>query len=194
MSKSLETIEPLATAIGHMTIAWNHCQSYVFLIFDKALNADILRAKAIFFALRNDGAQREVTLAVLKEALLPDAYEVAKKTLSDFGKIAGRRNDLIHAMWHFPPDSDKATVFLNVKKSLDGKDPIEAANSLTRDLGVMAGRLNGLHTVVEAVMAPPPGLLAEPLPPQAVQTASSTPVPPTDVPEAPQTPPRSSQE
>lgn len=188
MAKSIDTLEPLASAIGHMTIAYNHCHSLVFLLLQDAIGGDVLKAKSTFFALRNDGAQRDVTAALLGVALYehPILQYSCAKALKEIGKIAGRRNDFIHAIWHFPDDQDVAKVWLDARPNLVGRDPVQEAWSLSRDLTVMSVKLRGLQHQVHRVLFPPPplGLLAEPPLPQAEQTASLGLTPTTDEPEA----------
>lgn len=182
----------LAGWIGGMTIHWNECQSVIFMMFNRALgNKMILEAKAIFFTLRSDGTQREVTQALLQVALHNHADLLARVTsaISDFAKIAGRRNDFIHAIWHFPENAEPAEVWLGVRKNLNGKDPVEEAKKLINDLEAMFARLFGLKLEVDRALEPPrnalAGLLSIPPQQQAEQTSSSALTPKTDEPEVP---------
>jgi hypothetical protein len=151
-------------------------------MFDRAMGDDILKAKAIFFALRSDGTQRDITVAVLRIAHMHHADLLARTiaAIAEFGKIAGRRNDFIHAMWYFPDDAKPPEIWLNVRKNLDGKDPVEEAKKLIGDLEEIFGRLHNLRVEIEAVLLPRNALAALlPLqpPPQGEQTANWTKVP-----------------
>ena len=53
----------LAHLVGEINVEWNEAHSWVFGIFS-ALLGDHERAKAIFFALRIDSAQRDITTAL----------------------------------------------------------------------------------------------------------------------------------
>lgn len=173
----------LAGWIGGMTIQWNECQSEIFIMFHEALGADILKSQALFFTLRNDGTQRDVTAALLRVALYqhPDLADRAVRTINDFAKIAGKRNDFIHAIWHYPAGTDAAKVWLDARKNLKGKDPIEEIKKLIGELEAMFTTLTALRIDVElalkepknALAAPPiPGLLAEQPPLSDEQRAS----------------------
>jgi hypothetical protein len=164
------------------------------MMFRRAIGDNILLAKAIFFALRSDGTQRDITVAALQIALVyhPDLMARVVTAIADFGKIAGRRNDFIHAMWYFPDDAKPPEVWLNVRKNLDGKDPVEEAKKLIGDLDAIFTHLHGLRIEIEEALRLPKnvlaGLLAEPLPPHIAQTASSDQAPLKDEPATPPPP------
>jgi hypothetical protein len=200
MDRPIEGI--LAEWIGAMTIRWNRCQSIIFMMFRRATGDNILLAKAMFFALRSDGTQRDITAAALQIALVyhPDLMARAVTAISDFSKIAGRRNDFIHAMWYFPDDAKPPEVWLNVRKNLHGKDPFEEAKKLIADLDAIFSRLHNLRAEIEQALQLPKnalasvGRLAPPPPPQGEQMASSDQAPPKDEPAAPPSPPPASEE
>ena len=107
---------------------WNDAQSMVYLMFSDMLDADHSRSKAIFFSLRSDGAQRTVTTALAKavlrdEKLTDDVVDGVER----FGRMAGRRNDFIHTIWHADDAAQIPTPWLNLVGRLVSKDPMEEA-------------------------------------------------------------------
>src|SRR5262249_15786989 len=66
LQKLEDTFAPL---IGKINMKWGDAQFWVYVIFYYLMKEDILRSKAIFFALRSDDAQRKVTLAVAENIL-----------------------------------------------------------------------------------------------------------------------------
>jgi hypothetical protein len=189
MDQTVEGV--LAGWIGGMTIRWNRCQAVIFMMFDRALGDNILAAKAIFFVLRSDGTQRDITVAALQIALAahPDLLARTTTAIADFGKIAGRRNDFIHAIWYFPEDAKPPEVWLNVRKNLDGKDPVEEAKKLIGDLDGIFGRLHRLRIEIDGVLRRPKnalsGLLAPPPPPHDERMANLDQARPKDEPPIP---------
>ena len=110
-------IDKLAPAIGHMTNEWNDAQSLVFLIFHTLLATSILKAIAIFFAIKSNSGQRDVTLGLAKQSLQhePNTLLDLTATLGKFNQTAGRRNDFIHTIWHFSEDAGGIEAWLGVR-------------------------------------------------------------------------------
>ena len=61
------------------------------------------RAHDLFFKLRSDASQRDITLAAGKTALAtePALWGKFQATMSAFDKLAGERNATVHTMWGF---------------------------------------------------------------------------------------------
>jgi hypothetical protein len=191
--KSFQSV--LAGWIGGLTILWKDCQAAIYMMFHEALDTDILKSQAVFFTLRSDGTQRDVTAALLKVALYlhPELADKAIRAINDFGRIAGKRNDFIHAIWHFPPGSDAGKVWMDVRKNLKGKDPIEEIKKLIAELEAMFLTLTEIRIEVEKTLKAPknmlaaaliPGLLGEQPPLSDEQRASLTRALQQDEPEA----------
>jgi len=144
MAKSTYTIEPWAAAIGHLTISWNHCQSLVLQMLHNALRCEISEARAIFFALPSEQAQRDVTGAALEAALRshPALRDKAATAIEGFGQLTAKRNDLVHAIWFFPDDDGTTELYPDVRKNIAGKDPAQEAWRLSGELGAMAEQLH----------------------------------------------------
>ena len=154
MAKSTYTIEPLAAAIGHLTISWTHCQSLVLQILHNALGCQISEARAVFFALPNEQTQRDVTAAALETALRlhPGLRDKAATALRDFGRLSGKRSELVHVIWFFPENDDTAKLD-HARKGFVGKDPAQEAWRLSGELGAMAGQLQLLCHEVENALS-----------------------------------------
>jgi hypothetical protein len=88
-----------AELIGHITLAWSNLHSEVFAIFKLLCGMNDRRSEAIFFALKSDTSQRDITLALINEVA---SERLRKKAKTLFGKIsgfAGERNLATHTMW-----------------------------------------------------------------------------------------------
>ena len=92
----------VANLVGQINVAWGDLQFWVYTIF-RYLIDDAMRAKAIFFTIRSDSTQRDITAALVDLALphaLPKELRKDARTLfSEIQRISGHRNDAIHAMW-----------------------------------------------------------------------------------------------
>lgn len=61
------------------------------------------RAHDVFFKLRSDASQREITLAAGQTALAADPalWKKFRATIAALNKLAGERNAAVHTMWGF---------------------------------------------------------------------------------------------
>jgi hypothetical protein len=93
----------LVTKIGKITLAWNDLHLFIFAIFWRLNSNHATRSSAIFFAAQADRTQRNMTAALvnLELAEAPKLREATIAILNEIGKTAGRRNDIVHAMWAF---------------------------------------------------------------------------------------------
>ena len=88
-----------AALVGHVTLAWSNVHYLVFEIFRMLAGMEDRCAGAVFFALKSDASQRDITLALIKERV---SDETQRKAGSLFGRIsglAGERNLAAHTMW-----------------------------------------------------------------------------------------------
>lgn len=117
----------LATNIGRITIAWNDIHFFVFTMFWRMNGNDPAKAMDIFFALRADSAQRDITAGLANSALAPwpELQQQAISALNAIGKLAGRRNAFVHAMWIFESqegDIEHKSLFAPSSPKLSAKD------------------------------------------------------------------------
>jgi hypothetical protein len=106
-----------ALAVGRANIAWNDVQSEIFHLFRLMSRMDWLAADAVFFAIRTDSAQRDMTAALAKHALAlrPNDLADVLGTLNEVGKLAAERNAAIHTAWYIEGDSETARPYMRVR-------------------------------------------------------------------------------
>ena len=68
-----------AALVGHVTLAWSNIHSEVFAIFSLLCGMEGRRSEAIFFALKSDASQRDITLAIINEVVSEQIRNKAKK-------------------------------------------------------------------------------------------------------------------
>lgn len=88
-----------AELIGHITLAWSNVHSEVFGIFKILCGMKGRRSEVIFFALKSDAAQREITLAIINEVVSERLSNKAKTLFGRISGFAGERNLATHTMW-----------------------------------------------------------------------------------------------
>jgi len=107
LQRGINALEEHAKLIGNVTIAWNTAQSLVFTIFSVASGMKYDNAVAVFFALKTDFAQRDITIAVLDSELTGKTPEVEKlrdrikRPINKLNSLASERNAAIHTMWGY---------------------------------------------------------------------------------------------
>jgi hypothetical protein len=114
-----------AALVGHVTLAWSNIHSQVFRIFALLCGMTGRQSEAIFFALKSDASQREITLAVINETL---SEPLRKKGTVIFGRInglAGERNLAAHTMWATLMPAGKIMPNPSVRKPSRLKDDFE---------------------------------------------------------------------
>jgi hypothetical protein len=92
-----------AALLGHVTLAWNDCQSMIMQIFHTLSGTTWGHSSAVFLALKSDQSQRDITIALLR-AVLDRADDDAMRQhgtslVSQLGNFAGERNAATHTMW-----------------------------------------------------------------------------------------------
>jgi hypothetical protein len=93
-------IEDLTYKIGKASVAWTSVHHLVFLAFQRLSGMHPACSDAAFYALKNDGAQRDITLAVARVILREnEQFDTLKAILKDIGKQSGARNEAVHTSW-----------------------------------------------------------------------------------------------
>ena len=149
-----DTMKVLEAKIGALAVQINRCQAIVFMIFHGALDTDIGRSEAIFFTLRSDSTQRDVTTALVKSVLFlgPEWKELAREIeleIQSFNAMSGRRNDFIHAIW-VEREGEPPSVLLGLKARLKDSDPVVVADAPIADINNLYDRLTSLHDRFQA--------------------------------------------
>jgi hypothetical protein len=99
-----------ANVIGMVAVCWNGAQEFLYLMFVVLMGMRRAEAEAIFFTLKADTAQRDITRALAKVALAHNADLLRRTTdaITTFDNLAGERNAAIHTMWH--ASTETATI------------------------------------------------------------------------------------
>ncbi len=185
-----KTKNELAPLIGHLTIEWNDIQSTVFMMFHQLMGGTVAKSISIFFAVKSDSGQRDITLSLAKEVLFmhPDLIRALTSTFSSINRMAGRRNDFIHGIWQFPDkDQGIAEIWLGVRERLSGKDPMAECEALRREIADLEYETFILYERIKEALQQPQnarqglagGLLQQPRAPAPSEAVRSNPDSPT---------------
>src|SRR5690242_2454781 len=82
----LAALDALAPVIGRITMKWGDIQCLVLIVLKHLMKGDLMRARDIFFALKSDRTQRDVTMA-LAERFLTHEPELLADLRSVMNKI-----------------------------------------------------------------------------------------------------------
>lgn len=111
-----------ALLIGQVNMVWNDVQTEIFLMFRELSGMPWASADAVFFAVRTDAAQRDMTSALAKQVLSnkPEALKETLQLINEIGLLAGQRNAAIHTAWIVEDGSElpKPYLRLNTPKAL----------------------------------------------------------------------------
>lgn len=104
-------------------MSWNDVQAEVFLLFRQLTGMTLEHADAVFFAIRTDAAQRDMT-AALASVVLKNEPDILKELLSlinGLGKLAAQRNLAVHTAWFIDEGSEQPEPYMryNKPKSLE---------------------------------------------------------------------------
>jgi hypothetical protein len=143
----------LVTKIGKITLAWNDLHLFIFAIFWRLNSNNAMRSSAIFFSVQADRTQRNMTGALVKLELeqVPELRDATIDILNEIGKTAGRRNDIVHAMWDFESDFEKGTasVFAPSSPRLSKKRLGEELDKLYADLVELGLKLGAIKKQID---------------------------------------------
>lgn len=132
-----------ALLIGQVNISWTMCQLLVFLLFYQLSGMTWENARAVFFALRADVQQREITVALASERLTgsrsPRKRVVA--AISRLNELANERNAATHTMWSIGDDGFFPASNIIHNKALDLDNPREQFQLLDQKLTSAHGAL-----------------------------------------------------
>jgi hypothetical protein len=122
-----ETVEERAALIGKVTIVWNICQSLVYSIFHRLTGMARPNSRAVFFSLKADTAQRDITLALAQSELSDQPQLLAKivHVIHRLNQLSTERNAAIHTMWAIldPKEGLRPHPQVTHNKTLDINDP-----------------------------------------------------------------------
>jgi hypothetical protein len=146
-----------ANVIGHVTISWNTAQSLVFVLFSSLSRLTYDEAQAIFFALKADTAQRDITRELGKVTLAADEALASEfsAAFNDLQVLSGQRNAAIHTMWSVLTQEGRITPSPTVPyhKSLDPDRTAEQFAELNIKIGAVIDSLIPLVLKIEKHLA-----------------------------------------
>jgi hypothetical protein len=101
MADPTDLMKAHATLIGSIVIAYNEVQYLVFVLFVAFSGMPFEQARSVFFALKSDRSQRDITLAAGETALAdhPALWDRFKRSVNQINELAGERNAAVHTMW-----------------------------------------------------------------------------------------------
>lgn len=141
--------EALENILGKITVRWNDLHYHVYQLFEGLLLNQSDVAHAIYFALDSDRAQRNITSDLARVLLKKDRNLLTGVTtaLEDIGKLSGKRNDLIHAIW---PNviSDNPKPALPRKGRLSGVKVMATARDLLDQIDDIDQQIASLFYIV----------------------------------------------
>lgn len=106
MDGASKALDKFATTLGHVTIKYNEAQAFVLNIFINLSGAERHVARAMFFSIKSDAGQREMTIAMARALMVDDddaETDECRRVVSAIealSKLAGERNAAIHTMWY----------------------------------------------------------------------------------------------
>lgn len=107
MDRASKALDQFAKTLGHVTIKYNEAQAFVLFIFSNLLGSERHMAKTLFFSMKSDTGQREMTVALVKalmgEALPDDCREIVG-AIENLSSLSGERNAAIHTIWYLDED------------------------------------------------------------------------------------------
>ena len=149
MSTDISEYETDVQLVGAVTLGWSTAQSAVHALFVTLSGLGLERANAIFFALRQDRAQRDITFALAKATLIkhPDYLERASSLLNQLDKLSSERNAATHSLWFISKEQKSALVINQYAKphgKLDLADHRQQFLHLAKNLNEVASGLVSL--------------------------------------------------
>jgi hypothetical protein len=145
-----------ALLIGRVTMQWTTIQAAIAQLFRRLSGLDASRSEAIFFAVKSDSSQRDMTLALARIAL-NEHHELLRRLIKLFnllGDLSGERNAVTHAMWAVKMPEGRVTPMprRGQHRRLKIEDHRAQFDTLLRDLSQMFRDLVKLDADIRAVL------------------------------------------
>lgn len=121
-----------AERIGQATIAWNFAHSAVFIIFQQLAKMKYEKSQAVFFALKADVHQREITMALARVQLAnqPKALSKVIAAIAKLNELSAERNAIIHTIWNVPGPNEAIRTNTDLKLFYRGYDQDDVADRI----------------------------------------------------------------
>jgi len=138
-----ERDDTIPRTIGHATIAWNNLCHAIFQTFEALTRLDLESAKAVFFVVKSDRAQRDMVSELINSKLKAKNQTLADKfqtAIGEANKLAGKRNDIVHVVFIEALDTSKIALFRDVGflKGKKGRDLVSTIENMTTETLALA--------------------------------------------------------
>jgi len=134
-----------AETIGRVTIAWNEAHFVLAALFNSLSGADMRQSEAIYYAIKNESAQRDIIRAVANVTLENHPAILSRLTtaLSRIGELSGRRNAAIHTVWAFSIPRNKMLPVPTIPhhRKLDEAQTVAQFSGLLADISEVVSDL-----------------------------------------------------
>lgn len=131
--------------IGNIAIMWNACHAMLWHYFWALSGLQENVAKSIYFTLKSDTAQRNITHCLAREVLRDDPIFLhpIDNALVTMAKLSSERNAFMHAMWAVDAQSGNLTPNPMVEnhKRLNISDITTQMKRLESDLATLLNDL-----------------------------------------------------
>lgn len=137
----------LHTLIGRIVISTNSAHWCVFEAMSILLNTSREETTPIYYSLKADAAQRDLTIAIASDTLTdPSETDLLKRlngTITELGVAAGVRNAFIHSHWKQVYSGGEFSWACDGKPhpKLNLSDPLGQAEKFLADMDVLIGKL-----------------------------------------------------
>jgi len=109
----------LAVFVARVAIGWSDVERRLGSLLVKLLGADARTGMKMYRALSGAASQKAVLRAVARDRLNSEALQRLEVILSEFKKVAGLRNNVIHGAWEISDDHPDALVWQDSAEYLD---------------------------------------------------------------------------
>lgn len=147
--------DKLHSLIGRIVVVTNSAHWCVFEMMGILLNTSREDTTPIYYSLKADAAQRDLTKAIATDVLADsresDLLARVNSAIDELGKAAGIRNAFIHSHWTMEHSSEgrKWTCAGKPHPKLDLKNPLKQAEVHIKHVNELIGQLLALCDELE---------------------------------------------
>lgn len=157
--RHIKSIPDIAQGVGECIMLWSYVDLQMAMLLASILKTDTEPAAAMFLALKNARAQREVMIAAAKATLQDEALEAFEAVMNVYRGLSAQRADLAHglftvckeisegALWTSTTDHAKGT--LQILANIGDENYKVALQNLKRDTFVY--KIDDLERLYEQV-------------------------------------------
>ncbi len=151
-----------ALLIGRVTMQWTTIQVAISKVFHCLSGLDATKSEAVFFAVKSDGSQRDMTLSLGRIVLErhPELFQRMIKLFNSLGDLSGERNAVTHAMWAVKMPEGRLTPIPSrgQHRRLKVKDHRAQFDRLLRELSTMLNELIKLEKDIRGALKQNPAV------------------------------------